>query len=333
MEAVNFSNLARTNTVITQPSLMQINQNKVKVRLDTLCTDWRYCDQERAIMEHCFANIWDSTEAKIDPSTFAEKQLNLLEDMFKNSDLRAACFDMALVSRSTSYENMFTLFLEFQQKVHEVSAFGNSKISDNMMYAEYGLQQCRNRCKLGATNRKEVMDYYVLKCTNLTHKNYYMAQSSIIDKYDSILEKLIDNYGVLTESEIEEKKELENRLEGGGCHVLAFLTRSFIQSKYDVSVEVAVLDHHQFLVIGRAPDSDSNDITTWGVEAVICDPWADKAYPAYHFKEMQETANIAFYDVPEGGGANTTLSTEHYLTGFPQIYFPKYNVKSTSTEV
>lgn len=44
---------------------------------------------------------------------------------------------------------------------------------------------------------------------------------------------------------------------------------------------------HVFIVIGRDPTSDLKDIKTWGADAVVCDPWARKVYPATE-KAMSE---------------------------------------------
>jgi hypothetical protein len=45
--------------------------------------------------------------------------------------------------------------------------------------------------------------------------------------------------------------------------------------------------HHNLIVIGRKKDSDPDDISTWGDEAVVCDPWALKIYPVSLFSQMQ----------------------------------------------
>lgn len=50
---------------------------------------------------------------------------------------------------------------------------------------------------------------------------------------------------------------------------------------------------HQFVIIGRDQNSPLGDYTRWGVDAVICDPWAQGfkndpeygAYPASQFKD------------------------------------------------
>lgn len=46
---------------------------------------------------------------------------------------------------------------------------------------------------------------------------------------------------------------------------------------------ITSIGEHNFIVIGK------------GKEAVICDPWAEKAYPISHFKEMQKPENDIRY--------------------------------------
>jgi hypothetical protein len=41
---------------------------------------------------------------------------------------------------------------------------------------------------------------------------------------------------------------------------------------------------HVFLVIGRDPNSDMSDSSTWGTDCVICDPWSGAYYPALKLK-------------------------------------------------
>ncbi|HAU1574335.1 TPA: hypothetical protein JBI85_11355 [Legionella pneumophila] len=83
----------------------------------------------------------------------------------------------------------------------------------------------------------------------------------------------------------------------GNCGEQAQTAFCFLQSR-----RVAPLDYcqtsigeHCLIVIGRVSGSDPNDISTWGEEAVICDPWAEKAYPLSEFREMQNPDNDIRY--------------------------------------
>lgn len=68
---------------------------------------------------------------------------------------------------------------------------------------------------------------------------------------------------------------------------------------------------HNLVVIGRESGSNPEDISTWGDSAVICDPWAERAYPLSDFKEMQKPENdIRYADICYEYG-----SPKPYLSG------------------
>jgi len=56
-------------------------------------------------------------------------------------------------------------------------------------------------------------------------------------------------------------------------------------------------DHH-FVVIGRKHDSDPNDPAKWGEEAVICDPWSRRIYPASLFAKCLQDCGGSKVGVP-----------------------------------
>ena len=64
---------------------------------------------------------------------------------------------------------------------------------------------------------------------------------------------------------------------------------------------------HAVVVIGRLPGSDPEQMKTWGPDAVVCDPWADKAYPLSRLEEMQRPEN----DVKD----ILAPQARHYLAG------------------
>jgi len=51
---------------------------------------------------------------------------------------------------------------------------------------------------------------------------------------------------------------------------------------------------HAFLVIGREPNSDPSDYMTWGKNAVICDPWSNRYFPA---SDLRNQLNDIFCEV------------------------------------
>lgn len=69
----------------------------------------------------------------------------------------------------------------------------------------------------------------------------------------------------------------------GNCNEYSFLALNYLRKKAIHRAELCgVVENggHAFVVINRAETSNSLDITTWGACAVICDPWANRTYPA-----------------------------------------------------
>lgn len=81
---------------------------------------------------------------------------------------------------------------------------------------------------------------------------------------------------------------------------------------YPVDFCVTTDGGHNLLVVGRNPESDVNDISTWGENAFICDPWINKVYPLSEFKKMQEDTSYGKYN-PEIYKESTI--PPHYLSG------------------
>lgn len=73
----------------------------------------------------------------------------------------------------------------------------------------------------------------------------------------------------------------------GNCGEYAAMTLKYLRKHTTISAEmVEIIDgDHVFVVIGRLPDSDINDYRTWGPDAVVCDAWANQAYPAHQIPE------------------------------------------------
>lgn len=72
----------------------------------------------------------------------------------------------------------------------------------------------------------------------------------------------------------------------GNCAELAYLALDYMMhhAPYVYAEAYTILGgDHEFLVIGRNFDSDPCDPFTWGDDAYICDPWADKVYPSIRY--------------------------------------------------
>lgn len=78
----------------------------------------------------------------------------------------------------------------------------------------------------------------------------------------------------------------------GNCMEHVYLALDFlINETKKTSGEIFRIEggDHVFLVIGRKLRSRIDDPMTWGKTAVICDPWAKKAYPAHEYLEKLRT--------------------------------------------
>jgi len=82
---------------------------------------------------------------------------------------------------------------------------------------------------------------------------------------------------------------------------------------------------HNLLVIGRSSRSDTQDIRTWGEDAIICDPWAEKIYPVSSFYVMQSSEHeVRYPDI-----CYNADSPPHYLSGELRVV-ESFNQSKTS---
>lgn len=68
----------------------------------------------------------------------------------------------------------------------------------------------------------------------------------------------------------------------GNCGEQAAIAFIQLAQRKIVPLDYMARNHadHAFVVIGRARGSRAEIHTTWGPEAIVCDPWDGKAYPA-----------------------------------------------------
>lgn len=83
----------------------------------------------------------------------------------------------------------------------------------------------------------------------------------------------------------------------GHCGELAQAAFHYLKrlGVYPIDFCKTTVGSHNILVIGRCRGSDPNDITTWGKDAVVCDPWADRCYPISDFVTMQKPEHEVRY--------------------------------------
>lgn len=125
--------------------------------------------------------------------------------------------------------------------------------------------------------------YDIESLADLTKDEEEIAETlrSLMDKFSSDPVNLLNDLNY----DFEKTIILTNKYSLGNCQELANQALDYLlSSDLDIEVEVFSFDgpkaDHSFLVIGRDPNSNPNDINSWGRNAVICDPWANKVYQA-----------------------------------------------------
>lgn len=77
--------------------------------------------------------------------------------------------------------------------------------------------------------------------------------------------------------------EWSKKLSLGNCYEGACIALDYVIT-HEPFVRAEIYEikggDHIFLVIGRTPHTNPEDPTTWNDEVYICDPWANKVYPA-----------------------------------------------------
>jgi len=79
-----------------------------------------------------------------------------------------------------------------------------------------------------------------------------------------------------------------------------------IQNKPELRAELFYLEggNHVFLVLGRNPSSDPSKYKEWGGEAVICDTWSGKVFPASEIESKLKNF-VRESKTPEGNPRTT----------------------------
>lgn len=83
----------------------------------------------------------------------------------------------------------------------------------------------------------------------------------------------------------------------GACGEQAQAAFVFLKKRgiYPLDFCITTGGGHNLVVIGREATSNPDDISTWGENAVVCDPWAEKVYLLSEFEEMRQQKNDVRY--------------------------------------
>lgn len=140
-----------------------------------------------------------------------------------------------------------------------------------------------------------------LKCNELDVKRFQNRIKWIDDirryikRYEHPLEYK-DSY-----EEYQDTLDVTSKSGVGNCEEMAFHALDYLACKTNLFAEIYFIEgkieddgDHVFVVVNRSRDSVPNDPSTWGDAAVICDPWAEKVYPASGY--LAELKNFYVHD-------------------------------------
>ncbi len=190
----------------------------------------------------------------------------------------------------------------FRPKKSKAKQHAHPALIKNYEIARYGIEKIYEKYPYGGLNRVDTHESFASK----QKEDVYLTQLALIKEFrrEYRLGHLVTMAKVLDD------------LQGGLCGELTYLTRYEIMKQFpNARVEVAQINKHQLLVIGRSEKSDDNNIESWGPEAVICDPWAKKLYPVSEFANIQKDDNIPNYSIGHETELVLEEVKEHYLQG------------------
>jgi hypothetical protein len=112
------------------------------------------------------------------------------------------------------------------------------------------------------------------------------AVDEVRDKISALQRELPIEFDMLTARYLASVEQCK-RYFMGNCLELSFMALHYVAENSEAQAEIFYLDggDHAFLVVGRYSNSDPKDPDTWGADAYISDPWADKVYSANNYKQ------------------------------------------------
>lgn len=187
----------------------------------------------------------------------------------------------------------------------------DTQLEQNLQMATKAIEHVRAQLKFG-TNAK---------------KDSEVAQLNLIKEIRKEINEKNHTYNKWhghDASKIEQLKfhsKAMERVGYGHCGELAAAAFTFLHESGVKKLDFCLFpeSRHNFVVIGRAKESRSNDINTWGPDAVVCDVWAEKAYPLSELPQQQKEPSVEYADsfqsLAELQPDTHGFLGKHYLTG------------------
>ena len=145
------------------------------------------------------------------------------------------------------------------------------ELHDNLLLAFSAIKNVKRDLTYGAANRPD--------STDIAKNKLWYARF-----YARFFYTFYSGFGIWpTPFGLAKTKAITGKLYGvGNCGEQASMAFFYLCERHVQSLELMFINNgdHAFVVLGRKSDSNISDYTTWGEHAVVCDPWANRYYPA-----------------------------------------------------
>ncbi|MBX3413942.1 MAG: hypothetical protein KF708_14725 [Pirellulales bacterium] len=152
-------------------------------------------------------------------------------------------------------------------------------LQENLAAAKQAIAYVASKMDIGASNQ---IDMY--RVWALDEKSLFTMKNQCVGQVRSQV-TASDWPGILSQA-----TTAAERLGCGNCGEQSAIAFKFLERMGIRPIEFCQrsLDGHQFVMIGRSPKATVDNISTWGTDAVICDPWDRmQAYPAAQIQVKQ----------------------------------------------
>lgn len=154
-------------------------------------------------------------------------------------------------------------------------------LEESLRIAREAKEYARTKIKKGSTQ---------LENNQLPETYYHFLLRGVSDMRDAKTDDISNSYSLdpLEPNAIviryEHSIASSTKYSLGNCEELAFQALDYILDQVPITINAEVYlirgGDHVMLVINRSKDSDPKNPTTWGDNAVICDPWSDMVFKA-----------------------------------------------------
>lgn len=176
-------------------------------------------------------------------------------------------------------------------------------------------QMIKKRFPGGAINRVDVV-----QSKNIT-KELQLAYFTIFQSLSNVM----DSKKLSNDDRAKELADISQTLQYGDCGSLTNYALGYLKHKYPaLKIECIFWNDHNQVLLGRKSDSNPKDYRTYGDNALIYDPWANKCYFAKDLNKVRQESTIHYYTETYDAITNEHIEIkqvqEHYLSGEAIVY-------------